>query len=108
MAFDFDAIDHLDTNFDGIVTEQDINQYGLMNGQTFLALDMNQDMIFDQYQFDLNENMQLDHLEFDINNNKLIDSIEFQQLNTMMQHDVNHDGRFDAADVALANVLLPK
>lgn len=108
MAFDFDAIDHLDTNFDGIVTDQDINQYGLMNGKGFLALDMNQDMIYDQYQFDLNENGQIDHLELDSNGNQLIDSIEFQQLNTTMQHDVNNDGKFDAADAALASVLLPK
>lgn len=108
MAFEFDAIDHLDTNFDGIVTDQDINQYGLMNEHGFLALDMNQDMIYDKYQWDLNGNMQVDKFEFDLNNNHLIDSMEFKQLNTTMTIDINNDGKLDAADVALASVLLPK
>lgn len=108
MAFDFDAIDHLDTNFDGIVTDQEINQYGLINGHGFLALDMNQDMMYDKYQWDLNGNMQIDRLEFDVNNNHLIDSMEFKHLNTMMNIDINNDGKYDAADIALASVLLPK
>lgn len=108
MAFDFDSLSYLDLDADGLVTEQDINHYGLANGEMFYAMEVSQDMLFDRHSLDFNGNMIVDRYESDFNQNQVIDTIEFKHINTTMNYDLNIDGRIDEIDAALATVLFQK
>jgi hypothetical protein len=108
MAFDFDPFSHLDMDFNGLVDESDLQMYELNNGNTFSLIDLNHDSFMDQYQMDLNNDLQIDSYQVDLNHNDIIDKYEFNHMGTSFNYDLNHDGRVDELDSALATAIFPK
>lgn len=108
MAFDFDPFSHLDMNFDQVVDASDLKLYELSNGNGMDLLDLNHDMLLDQFQSDLNSDGEIDVFQADLNGNGVLDKFEFNHMNTTLEYDINDDNQIDELDKALATILISK
>lgn len=108
MVFDLDPFSHLDMNFDQIVDSSDLKLHELNNGNGFDLLDLNHDLLLDQYQLDMNLDNQIDSFQADLNGNNIIDKYEFNNMGTTFNYDINNDNKVDEMDMALATSLFPK
>jgi hypothetical protein len=106
MAFDFDPFSHLDIDFNGIVSENDLEFFELQHGHSPILNDLNHDTIPDfLQQLDINIDGILDKFQVDIDNNSVIDKFEETQMGTKLIYDLNGDGKVDYIDEALARIL---
>jgi hypothetical protein len=106
MAFDIDALDVLDTNFDTEVDATDLQSYELANHGTYSIDDIDHDMIMDKFDLDINNDSFIDKYQSDLDNNNLIDQFEQSIGNTSVNYDANHDSNIDFIDQALLKSII--